>query len=497
MVSGASAAALQSPRRPNIVFLCSDQHSGTVIGANGHPVVRTPNMDRLALMGVNFRNAYCGSPVCAPGRASLMTGMYASDVGSYCNGTPFDGRVPSWGNRLKQSGYACRAMGKLDLTTGKDFGFEEVDTAHGHSQNPDITSLFRAPVCFRPEERASVDGVFKDRASHDEELVEGALDFLRKDGGGLSKPWALYVGVHIPHPKWVAREKYKAIYPPAKMPLPVIPPGYLEQRHKAFQVLANFKNISTPIPEVRIRRARAAYFGLVSELDEYIGRLLDQLEKSRQLDNTLFVYTADHGEMLGEHGLWLKNALLENAARVPMMLAGAGLPRGVTMDTPVSHADLVATMLDLAGAPRPGELRGHSLRALAHGSPGNHPGFAFSESHSEGNYTGSFLIRKGDWKYIYFTGDDSLLFNLKDDPGELRNLAAAPEHAAKKRELHAHLTSLLDPDSVTDMAFAEQERRLAGMVKRMSKNEFQEELVGRLGSAQARALTAKYYRRAE
>jgi choline-sulfatase len=445
-------------------------------------------------MGVNFRNAYCGSPVCAPGRASLMTGMYASDVGSYCNSTPFDGRVPSWGNRLKQSGYSCWATGKLDLTTGVDFGFTEVDTAHGHSQHPDITSLFRAPVCFRPEERSVVDGQFRDGEHHDHQLIERALDYLRKDGGGLSKPWAMYVGLHIPHPKWIAQQKYKAIYPPEKMPLPVIPPGYLETRHTAFQILSNFKNISTPIPEDRIRRARSAYFGMVSEVDEFVGRLLDQLEKSKQLDNTLFVYTADHGEMLGEHGLWLKNVLLENAARVPMLLAGAGLPRGVTVHTPVSHVDLVATMLDLAGVPKPAESRGHSLRALAHGSPGDHPGFAFSESHSEGNCTGSFLIRKEDWKYIYFTGDDTLLFNLKDDPGELRNLSQSPQLASKKRELHAHLTSLVNPDQVTDRAFAEQDRRLVALVKSMSKADFHDELVGRLGSAQARVLTAKYYR---
>src|SRR5579859_3762371 len=113
LASGAALHAAQSARQPNIVFLCTDQHSGQVIGANGHRVVRTPNLDRLASLGVNFRNAYCGSPVCAPGRASLMTGMYASDVGSYCNSTPFDGRVPSWGSRLKQAGYSCFAKGKL------------------------------------------------------------------------------------------------------------------------------------------------------------------------------------------------------------------------------------------------------------------------------------------------------------------------------------------------------------------------------------------------
>ncbi len=262
-----------------------------------------------------------------------------------------------------------------------------------------------------------------------------------------------------------------------------------------FQVLANFKNIATPIPDDRIRRARAAYFGMVSEVDEYLGRLVNELEKTRQLDNTLVVYTSDHGEMLGEHGLWLKNVLLEGAARVPLVMAGGGLPKGKVVDTPVSHVDMVATMLDVAGVPAPRQLRGHSLVPLANGKPGTHPGFAFSESHSEGNCTGSFMIRKAGWKYLYFTGDEPLLFNLQNDPGEFRNLAGKPESAAVQRELHAHLTSLLDPDAVTERAFAEQERRLTKMVSKMTPKEFHDEIVGRLGPAQAGVLTMKYYRK--
>lgn len=252
-----------------------------------------------------------------------------------------------------------------------------------------------------------------------------------------------------------------------------------------FQVLANFKNISTPIPEARIRRAHAAYFGMISEVDEYLGWILDKVD----LDNTLFVYTSDHGEMGGDHGLWLKNVLLENAARVPMIVAGAGLPRGKVVNTPVGHVDLIATMLELAGAPRPASLRGHSLL------DGSHPGYAYSESHSEGNCTGSFMIRKGDWKYLYFTGDDPLLFDLKSDPGEFHNLAGRNETAAVQKELHGILMSLVDPDAVTERAFAEQERRLAAMVRSMKRAEFYQEIEGRLGTAQARVLTNAVWRR--
>ena len=476
-----------SPPRPNILFLCSDQHTHSALGAHGHPIVKTPNLDRLAARGVDFRNAYCGNPVCVPARASLMTGRFASDVGSYCNSTPFDGRVPTWGHRLRQAGYHTWATGKLDLWKGKDLGFHEVGTSHGHSQDPDITSLFRAPVCYRPGERHDADGSYTDREAPDLPKVQNALSFLREESTRVGMPWVAYVGLVKPHPKFDAATRFREIYPPDRMPLPSWPDGYLERRHPMFQILANFKNIQTPIPQDRVRRARSAYFGLITELDELIGQILTALDQTRQTENTIVIYTSDHGEMLGEHGLWLKNVLLEGAAHVPLLLAGPGLPRGKAVDTPVSHVDLVATLADAAGASAEG-LRGHSL--LRDG----HPGFAYSESHSEGNATGSFLIRKGDWKYIHFTGDAPLLFNLQTDPGEFQNLAGKPEHAATQRELHAHLTSLVNPDAVTDAAFRRQEEVLRGMVRTDTRDQFYRRLVGRLGPLQARVLASRYYR---
>ncbi len=487
--AGSSRAASS---RPNILFICTDQHAGSVIGASGHPIVKTPNLDRLAAAGVNFRNAYSGNPVCAPGRASMMTGMFASDVGSYCNSTPFDGRVPSWGNRLRDAGYYCQATGKMDLWHDKDFGFHEVNTNHGHSEGPDITSLFRDPVCFRPDERKNVNGWFEERQAPDLPRANEAIKFIREQSPKAAKPWCLYLAFSKPHPKFVADAKYEKIYPPAQMPMPVIPDGYLEQRHQAFQILANFKNIQVPIPESRMRRARSAYYGMVTEVDELVGKVLNELDRTGQRENTIIVYTSDHGEMLGEHGLWLKNTLLDGAARVPMIMAGPGLPKGQTASTPVSHVDMVATMLELGGASAQG-LRGHSLVSMAHGRASNHPGFAFSESHSEGNCTGSFMIRKGDWKYLYFAGGDPLLFNMKNDMGEYVNLARDKKFADVQKELHAHLTSLVDPDKVSMAAFRRQEEILRQRVKSMSRSDFEDDLVGRLGSMQARVITDRYY----
>jgi choline-sulfatase len=489
----ASAGPLRSAAsdHPNILFICSDEHGGPFLGSMGHPIVKTPNLDRLAASGVLFRNAYCGSPVCVPARASMMSGMFPSDVSSYCNSTPF-GVAPSWGNRRRDAGYDCWATGKLDLTEGADYGFHEVDTQHGHSVNPDITSMLRAPMCFRASVR---NDVFGKTRRHDEVVLADALRFLREDARRTSKPWAIYIGFTAPHYPFIADPKYAPMYPAAAMPLPNVPLGYLDNRHAIFEQLAGFQRVSTPIAPDRIRRARAAYFGMITEMDRMVGSLVDELEKTGQMDRTLIVYTTDHGEMLGEHGLWFKNVLLEHAARVPLILAGAGLPRGRTVDTPVMHVDMVATMLELAGLPRDQKLRGHSLVDLARGRLGTHPGIAYRESHSEGNCTGSFMIRKAHWKYIYATGYEPTLFDLERDPGELHNLASIPETAAVQQELHTELLRLVpDPDAVTERAFAAQQALLEKMISDNTRQEFYEELRSRLGAGQARVLANQFYR---
>ncbi|MCB7129204.1 MAG: hypothetical protein J3T61_06685, partial [Candidatus Brocadiales bacterium] len=177
-------------------------------------------------------------------------------------------------------------------------------------------------------------------------------------------------------------------------------------------------------------------------------------------------------------------------ARVPLVMAGGGLPEGTTVDTPVGHVDVVATMLELAGARGHQALRGHSLLPLMEGRKGKHPGFAFCETHSEGNATGSYVIRKGDWKYIHFTWYDDLLFNVAEDPGELQNRSNDPGTKKIQEELLGILRSQLNPDQVTLQAFATQKRVLDGLVGSRSEAELVQTLEGRLGVGQARALAS-------
>ena len=494
-LGAAATATAQTGRKPNIVFVCSDQHSFKYAGYAGHPVVKTPHLDRIASRGAVFENAYCGSPVCVPGRSCMMTGLYPHETSSYCNSTVWDGSHPTWGTRLRAAGYRTEATGKFDLNPDFDIGFREHETSHAHRTGPDITSLFRSPVAYRVGEREQIRGRPRDTPHADERRAQACVDFIRGDAARLDQPWCYYVGFTAPHPAFVAGREYWEMYPLDDVDVPIVPSGYLDKQHLVFQELRHFKRIATPIPERRIRSARAGYYGLVTELDEHIGRIWRALEETGALENTIFVYTSDHGEALGDHGLWLKNNLLEPAAHVPLVLAGAGIPSRRRVDTVTSHVDLVQSLLEWGGAAGATELRGSSLAPLLHGRTAEHPGWAYAESHSEGNATGSFMIRKGPWKYIRFTWYDDLLFNLEDDPGELRDRSGDPAAQDALRELRAILDSQVDTERITREAFDAQERMLERMARANTESGLTDILRGRMGDGLARVLARNAKRR--
>lgn len=487
-------------RRPNFIFLCSDQHSAKYAGFAGHPFIKTPNLDRLAHEGVVFSSAYCGSPLCVPGRSSMMTGMYPSDVNSFCNSTVYDGSYPTWGKRLQHAGYYCWAVGKQDLNPECDLGFAGSDVDNGHAKKPDITSLFRRPVGYRVGEREIIDGGLRGRelddavapkeSAHykrDEMDAAKAVRFIRGEAPGLTRPWALFIGLREPHPPWAGTKEYYEYYLPL-VSSPQVSIDELECLPLPYQAMRNFKRISTPIPEERTRRAAAAYLSMVSELDDRIGAIYRSLEEAGQIENTYFIYTSDHGESLGEHGMWLKNNLYEGAVRVPLLISGPGLPKGKVIDRPVAHVDLVATMIQWAGVKIPPELRGSSLVSLLEGRPEGGPQFVYSESHSEGNPTGSCMIRQGDWKLMHFSYYQDYLFNLRDDPDEKRNRADDPSAQGVLRDLTATLRGQVDPEEITEKAFAAQRKVLDGLVRRMNEEELFAAFRSRLGDGQARIM---------
>jgi len=485
---------MPTPDRPNVVFVCSDQHGFRYTGYAGHPHVETPNLDRLAENGVVFENAYCASPVCTPSRASMLTGVYPSDVNSFCNSTVWDGSVPTWGTRLREVGYRTWSTGKFDLDPAHEIGFEEVDTNHGHAADPDVTSLFRRPTCYRLEERPMVDGKPRQNRHEDAQFADNAERFLREEAPDTDGPWATWVGFNQPHPHFHALAEHFEAYYPNRVETPNVPPGHLEDQHPVTEQVRRFKRLGVPVSEERIRRARAGYYGMIAELDEYVGRLYDALAASGELEDTVFVYTSDHGEMLGEQGLWFKNTLYEDAAHVPMVVTGPGLPDGEAVETPVGHVDLVHTILEWAGADHPEPARGHSLQPLIEGRADEaaHPGYAYAENHSEGNQTGSFMIRKGDWKYVHYTWFGDELYDLAADPHEFENRIDDPDAADVRAELRGHLREEVDPEAVTRRAFDRQETIRAEMADELGVEGLFEALRRRLGDGQARVLAEKH-----
>jgi choline-sulfatase len=487
-----AGAASGAGRKPNIILVLSDQHAYKYCGFMGHPVVRTPNLDKIAARGVVFRNTYCGSPVSAPSRAGMISGVYPSDCNSFCNSTAWDGGIPAWPALMRDAGYHTFGTGKMDAHDNFDLGFvESMNINNSHWKKPDITSLFRRPLCIRPAARNQVDGRPRATPHRDAQVVKATEAFIRRQRGG-GKPWVAYCGAHAPHDPFTGLGKYYDYYL-ARADMPEVADEELERQHIVFTQMRYHKNLGTPIPAERVRRARAGYYAMITELDGHIGRLWTALEETGQLEHTIFVYTSDHGESLGEHGLWLKNNLYDVAARIPMVVAGANLPRGVTVDTPVAHVDLIRTFLEWGGAETHDRLRGHSLAPLMRGRAGGHPGWAYSESHSEGNCTGSFMVRKGDWKYIHFTWYDGLLYNLAEDPGELRNRIADPAARDALRELREILHAEVDPVALTEKAFRLQRERLDGLASTRNEEQMLDLLRGRLGEGQAVALLSAYY----
>ena len=487
------SATNTTSKRPNFVFISSDQHSFRYARFMGHPLVRTPNLDKIASRGVVLENNYCGNPVCAPARSCMMTGMYSSDLNSFGNTTTYDGSYPTWGKRLKDSGYYCWGSGKIDLNNDAyDLGFEgKLDS--GNALDPDITELFRRPTIFRVDARGMVNGKSRiERPQFDVNVAKDVSDFIRNKTKGLNKPWAVYAGFHMPHPPFIGLKSYFDYYLPQVRPVQV-PEKYLEglEMPISYQVQRHFNRIATPIAAEKIARAYAGYFAMITELDEYIGRIYDSLEASGQLDNTYFIYTTDHGEALGYNGLWLKNNLYEGAAHVPLVVSGPGLTPGQRIRKPTGHIDLIATMMEWAGLGHIKELRGTSLTPLLRGETNGGPQLAYTESHSEGNPAGSCMIRVGDWKLMHFTWYGDYLFNLKDDPNEYHNLIHSPDYKEKAVEMQNKLHNFVDTEKITMRAFSRQNQFLEKFTKSLSEEKLVGLLKSRLGEGQARYMAQK------
>jgi choline-sulfatase len=451
----------------NLLFVFSDEHTRKALGCYGHPLVQTPNLDRLAARGTRFRDAYCPSPICVPSRASLATGRYVHTIRYWDNGHPYDGSIPSWGHRLMANGHRVTAIGKLHYRDTKDpNGFdEEILPLHVVDGVGDLLGLIRDELPLRKKNRSYTTDAGPGESTYtayDHHITEAGVHWLRHEAPKYTtKPWVLFVSLVCPHPPLIAPPAFFERYPFERLSLPVQYHPATWPQHPAMEDLRQCFNFATPFEEREIRRAMAAYYGLCSYLDANIGRLLDALEETGLAATTRIIYSSDHGESLGYRGIWGKFTMYEESAGVPLIMAGPDIPAGQVCTTPVSLIDCFPTIVQCVGAsahPDDTVLPGHSLLAMANGTVPART--ILSEYHAVGSRTASFMIRHGSYKYVHYAAYPPQLFNLATDPEEEHDLATDLAHQQVLATCEAALRTLLDPEAVDALAKNDQTQKV-------------------------------------
>ena len=450
----------------NLLIIMADQHSRRVLGCHGHPLVRTPHLDRLAARGTRFSDAYTNSPICVPARASFATGRYPHQIRHWDNADPYHGDVPSWGHRLMEAGHRATSIGKLHYRSEEDAnGFdEEIIPLHVLDGLGDLHGLIRDELPPRSKNRgyvADAQGGESTYTAYDRDITARALRWLKEEAPRQGdKPWALFVSLVCPHPPFTAPEAFYRLYPHEAMQWPVqCGPRFLPI-HPAIEDYRNCLGLGGFFDEAVIRKALAAYLGLVSFVDDNVGNILAALEAAGLKESTRVIYTSDHGENLGRRGIWGKSTMYEESAGVPLIMAGPDLPAGHVCAEPVSLVDVFPTALACLGlAPNADdELPGSSLLDIAHGQAPART--ILSEYHAYASRAGVFMIRRGQYKYVYYVGYPPQLFDLAADPDELRNLAGETEHAELLAACQADLRKLCDPEAVDAQAKRDQAARI-------------------------------------
>ncbi|MDP3062207.1 MAG: sulfatase-like hydrolase/transferase [Chloroflexota bacterium] len=457
----------KTDQRPNILLLHSDQHTAAIIGAYGDSLVRTPNLDRLAQSGAVIENMYCASPICVPSRASFFTGRHPYQNLVWTNSHVFNSGVPTYAHALGAAGYRPVLVGRAHFV-GPDqlHGFAERYVGD-HSPNylggtpVDHGMLQGTAGPHRVSLQRSGHGQSAYQV-HDEYVAAAAVDYLdrlgvRKRAGNRVEPFALVVGFMLPHQPFVARREDYDLYRPV-MTMPRTPEPYSDNLHPYFRWWRKHAGIKQ-VGQEEVLRARTAYWALVTRLDAMVGEVLQALERNNLARDTLIIYTSDHGDQVGEHGLWWKQTFYDYSAKVPAILSWPeGLPKGTRCSRVTSQLDLNATILDAAGAPALPTSHGRSLLPLLRDPAGTRwEDLAFSEyctepgdpAHSEGERTTQQrMVRQGDWKLNYYHSMEPQLFNLREDPYESYDKAGDPGCQSTRLDLTRLVLEDWDPVAV-------------------------------------------------
>ena len=425
--------------RPNILILMADQLNGTLFPDGPAPWLHTPNLRALAERSVCFANTYTASPLCAPGRASFMSGQLPRRTCVYDNAAEFASDIPTYAHHLRRAGYQTCLSGKMHFV-GPDqlHGFEERLTTDIYPADFGWTPDYRKPgerIDWWYHNMGSVTGAgvaeISNQMEYDDEVAYHATRKVYDLGRGLDeRPWMLTVSFTHPHDPYVARKKYWDLYEDCEHLLPGVPAMTYEQQDAHSKRIFDANDWrSYTITDENIMRSRRAYFANVSYLDDKIGEVMEALRGTRQEENTIILFVSDHVDMLGERGLWFKMSFFEGSARVPLMISSPIWPPK-RIKTPVSTLDILPTLAELAHIDMDEIMPwtdGESLVPLAKDGERTSP--VRLEYAAESSYAPLVCLRQGQWKYIHCELDQPLLFDLEADPHELTNLADNPDYA--------------------------------------------------------------------
>jgi choline-sulfatase len=454
-------------KRKNILFIMADQMAAPLLPFHAPSPIKLPHLSRLAATGVVFDSAYCNSPLCAPSRFTLVSGQLPSKIGAYDNAADFPADVPTYAHYLRRLGYRTALSGKMHFC-GPDqlHGYEQRLTSdiypadYGWSVNwdaPDtrpswyhnMSSVLQAGPCVRTNQ-----------LDFDEEVVFKAqqylFDHIREDG---DQPFCLTVSMTHPHDPYTIPKPFWDLYSDDEIPLPADLPAQADLDAHSQRLLKVYDLWGKQLPTEKIRDARRAYFGACSYIDHNVGRLLQTLQDTGLADDTIVVFSGDHGDMLGERGLWYKMHWFEMAARVPLLVCAPGQFGPARVSASVSTADLLPTLVELAGGTLEADLPidGRSLVGHLQGRSGHDE--VFGEYMAEGTIGPLMMIRRGPWKFIYSEDDPCLLYHVADDPHERNELSQCAQHAPLFATFLAEARAKWDVPAIRQQVLQSQRRR--------------------------------------
>jgi choline-sulfatase len=450
----------------NVLLIMSDEHNPKFLGCAGHPFIATPHLDALARRGTRFTSAYTPCPICVPARAAFAVGRPVHEIGYWDNADAYDGATPSWHHLLRESGHRVASVGKLHFRlTGEDHGFsEEIIPMHIYEGKGDLLGLIRDDMPQRGNSKKMIAMAGPGESTYtfyDKDICSRAQVWLHEQAARKdAKPWVLFVSFVAPHFPLTAPPEHYYRYWRQHLPMPKLYARELRPKHPYIvDYSRNFNYDDYFESEADVKKALSGYFGLVSYLDENIGKVLAALRETGMAEDTVVMYTSDHGDNLGARGLWGKSTMYEEISGVPLLLAGPGIPAGKVVDTPVSHVDAFPTIMEVAGERMPAGFPGIALSRIIQGEKPDRT--VLSEYHGMGSSTGAFAVRVGRWKYVHYAKYGPQLFDLEKDPEETHDLAEDPAHAKVLEQCRSALYAICDPQEVDRRARSRQAEILA------------------------------------